>query len=73
MSPVENKGQVWLSTEEVCKFFGGLHPNTLRTWIKQGRVPSPVKRGKGNYYELESIKVAEQRMITRSMKNLRAK
>jgi predicted DNA-binding transcriptional regulator AlpA len=39
-----DRDELWASSE-VCDFFGGIHPSTLRRGVAEGRFPRPVKVG----------------------------
>lgn len=34
-----------VNIREACRIFGGVHPSTLRRWVKSGDAPAPVALG----------------------------
>jgi len=52
-----------LKREEVCRYFGNLHPATLYRGIRDGRFPKQVKIGGSSRWLRDECEAALQAMV----------
>lgn len=56
---------------ELQEMFGGISRDTVYTWIKQGRLPAPVRMGRYNRWYVSSLILAQEVMRDRAERNIR--
>lgn len=48
---IELEGREYQSHRIVCQRFG-IDPKTVKSWVKNGTLPKPVKLGRHDYYDM---------------------
>jgi hypothetical protein len=52
---IELEGREYQSHRIVCQRFG-IDPKTVKSWVKNGTLPKPVKPGWHDYYDMVAVK-----------------
>lgn len=60
-----------IGMSELQEMFGGISRDTVYTWIKQGRLPAPVRMGRYNRWYVSSLILAQEIMRDVAEHNIR--
>lgn len=72
MLPANYDSRTRIDRAQVQEYFG-IGTNTVTRWIESGKLPSPVKIGRKDFWRFVDILHAEERLFDASLKNLRRK
>ena len=70
MLPTKYDNRTSVDRDQVMEFFG-ISTNTVTLWVKQGKLPTPVRMGKVDKWRYVDILHSYDRMFDAALKNLR--